>query len=277
VAYAPYAAQNPFAYVGVTLCANQNVGDAVYECSVTTTLAVGNRGGTWQHIPTQSSFGWSETVNDTRLIGQSVHVKNLASDLLAAGDIAEIQLPLKDHWMNYVTNTVQNAYAAPTLTTGYGGIDALADSFPTLAKTGSYMWRKPASDDWSAWLNETDQVNGQAASLRVDLQAMSPFLVWTCSVPLAAQTMRVTVASAIEAVTTDTSREQRPAEGDPIDLLRLQTYIRHMKQYSENPLHWDMIWQNIKSAVATGASAVARYGPAVLAGAAGLGKFVAGL
>jgi hypothetical protein len=221
-------------------------------------------------LPAPNMWTALPTLQGVRSLGRSALFRNTSSALNAAGEVAGLQMPLGAHWLTMVTQSPTGGnFPAADSTYGFSAVSSQRQSCNMLAKNGFYMWSKPNSKDWDSWRLEHRTAYNTVSATASPLQDIC-YQIMAANIPLSISTIQTgtwEIAYSFEVQTSDTTREQLVPVGTSISMLRLQDAVRSMQQYSENPLHWDVIWANIKKAVGIAANAVVKYGPSVIRGA----------
>jgi len=225
------------------------------------------QGGRFVSRMAPSLVGVLGTMTSLRPIGRSFLFKNATSSLNNNGTVVGCQLNAGDHWLKYVNaNPLGGSFPVADATYGYGSLTDLKQTAQLDAKTGMYMWAKPQTNKWCDWRNDFQVEGGVLMDTGYPIRDDS-YQIMTCNISIGDSSLQSgvwTPADCYEAQTTDTTREQMFPTGNSADMLRLQDAVRYMVQYSENPLHFETIWNNVRSALSSVASGVQKYAPMVM-------------
>jgi len=224
-----------------------------------------------------SLSGVLPSMSALRHLGVSLLYQNQTAEAYASGALAAAQLTDNDHWIQYINPVpALNAFPAAANTYGFGKIDSLDQSEQLLAKTGIYMWLKPATLQAMEWRRESYIEAGNLFWICHPMRD-SAYQILTSNIESSESGPTVgtyNIYCNIEAQTSDTTREQHPPPRKAAAMNKLQDALTGMSQYSENPMHWGAIWDNIKQAIGSGARFVQKWAPTVAEVAGQVGEML---
>jgi hypothetical protein len=220
--------------------------------------------GVFQFIGPDGYNSWGQTASAVRQFSTSLLFTNTAAPINKSGSLALVELPLGDYWESLIPAQMDVGFPAVDPNTGYTAVNSIEQSVFMSAIEGSYAWRKPLDDSWMAWMKETTFAAGVVSDVCIDIEGMGPFVVFTSSIVEGEGRAGTFVAAVgLELQTSATWIEQRPCDGRAIALIGLQDRLSKMAQFSENDMHWDQIWYNIKSGISSVANGIIKWAPRV--------------
>jgi len=172
-----------------------------------------------------------------RVIGSSLLMMNQTANLNLNGGILQRQMDGSVPFWSFLT-TNSGAAVVASNSIGYGYLATFPGCDKRGADDGSYAWRKPCGPkDWDWHRDSAVNSAGGLMATGYDLDNFPSYIAWTMRSLTSAEVFEITVALKLEATTTDQTRDQQVAFGDPLNIMELQSYIREAPQFDCNPLH----------------------------------------
>jgi hypothetical protein len=255
-----------------------NLGTSSYNTLTWNTISFYNAvpAGVWCHRMIPGFETCITSMTGIRVNGFSLMFTNSDAKLYIGGKIAQLQVPKGNHWTQFVYPAVALTpyIPSPSANFGFGKLNSLSEVDTRRAEQGSYMYYKPqGAADFEMQANWVID-NGVLMDCHSALTIERSFLAWSFSGQTSAQDGYFTIAYAVEALTTDTTRPVAKPTGNPSQIYMVQGALQQMQQYSENPSHIPMIINGIKKGINWITHQIINEGPRVIKGAKAVNSLI---
>lgn len=217
---------------------------------------VGTAESLWGHRAVNQYSSNVSAIQSYRMMAVSALYTNTSAKFDKQGLIAGLQLPLRDHWTEYVSNNMFNSILLKK------GVVKLP------AETGMYGYIKPADITDFEFQNYTFAKDGVLYDSFWPLRAKTSEIVIASNIAqFDARGAEYTFDFHIEYQTEDMFRSTKLPPHDEGSFSKALDHVRDLPQFCENPLHLKKIWGAIKGVANDVASGVEKYGPLIAKGA----------
>jgi len=238
-----------------------------YFCLVCTTtgpwdllsvvLTVPTYGSCFCHLATNQVDSNLGSIDMVRLNAVALMFSNTTPEIQLGGSVTGFQAHGITPWYQYALG-------------GFSKLSQTNGSSTCDANKGIYGFLKPASFDDFAWREEFvwDSSFEVLADSFFDLQPQGDYLIIATNIAVSTSNSGLwTQASHVEYQSDDTWRALAEPSQDEALFAQAIKIAALTKQWHENPLHWDDIWNSIKSFGSKVLGGIVKYGPTVLKGA----------
>jgi len=203
------------------------------------------------HLPINGYFSNVGSVDAIRIYAVSQMYSNDASLLNRQGKVASYQASGGKSWTDYVSG-------------GYKSVAGSLGSAFEIADVGQYCWMKPIQPSDFNMLSNVDVSNGVILDSHYPLLSASSFLVTYVTITNSGgQDGQWTLCHGIEYKTDDVWRSIDTPMYSTNDTNLAFEVLKHVPQFTENPMHISQIWNAIKNGAKGLLSGISKYGPAI--------------
>jgi len=211
------------------------------------------------HLPPASYVQNFGAVGATRVLGASMLYTNTASPLNRQGKIGGVQVPENGtHW--------SEIYSAVN---PFNTLMLIPEAEKFEAANGCYGFLKPTQPGDFDFRSHVEVQAGLIVDSHYPIDDMSSAYIAMAVVieTTDGRDGEITFCHSQEYQTTDQYREPKTPNGSITMYKEGVSFIRHVPQWHENPLHLGDIWNTVKGGLRKVGGAIVKYGPAVLEGA----------
>jgi len=213
------------------------------------------------HLPARDFNLKAPLITSSRVLGTSLKYTNTAALNDLQGEIAMAQMHPNLPW-NQVVNTTFNTVAATS------------HSSVINSREGAYEWLIPNSPTDFDFVSEFsyDYVLLGLTSTRFAIDNSSEYLaMWIRITDASGQTGFFTLANNVEYTTNATTENDCASEFSAMQCSNALEALTSVPQYTTNPIHWEEIWNSIKSGAKSVLDGVVKYAPMVAEAASTIG------
>lgn len=210
----------------------------------------------WGHRAVNQYNANVSAIQSYRMLAVSALYTNTSAKFDKQGLIAGLQLPLRDHWTEYISNNMFNAILLKK------GVVKLP------AETGMYGYIKPADISDFEFQNYTFAKDGVLYDSFWPLRAKTSEICIASNIAMFdARSAEYTFDFHMEYQTEDMFRSTKLPPHDEESFRQALDHVRDLVQFCENPLHMKKIWSSIKGVANDVVNGVEKYGPLIAKGA----------